>query len=378
MKLKRIVAGAIAGIMILSATTVAFALPSPIKESGRNETVIWNAYDSNYDGVVEKLEIKLINKSNPGYMTEYKSESEVPWSKYKNTIEALILHEGLVNISNYAFSNMPKLKSIGIPSTVASIGEHAFDNTPAGPHQHNEDVKIAKIEPTCTATGMTAGTKCSCGKYIVYPQTIAKTGHTPKVVRLTTASLKQNGKIEGVCTCGIVVKTENIPQIRGVKISGTKFTYNGKTQKPTFTAVDVSGKVISTKYYSIKYPTSSVNTGVYKATITYTGLYTGSQTVTYQILPSKAKVTSSNIKKTSAQIKLSTNTKQISGYQLQYSANKSFKSAKTKNVSANTKTVKLSSLKKNTTYYVRIRGYKTSGKTKLYSGWTTVSFKTKK
>lgn len=63
----------------------------------------------------------------------------------------------------------------------------------------------------------------------------------------------------------------------------------------------------------------------------------------------------------------------VTGYQVQYSTKKSFKSYKTKKITSAKKLTKtFSGLKKNKTYYVRIRSYrKTSSKT-YYSGWSTV------
>ena len=65
----------------------------------------------------------------------------------------------------------------------------------------------------------------------------------------------------------------------------------------------------------------------------------------------------------------------VSGYEIQYSQNKKFPSGKTakirlkKNSYTNRKIGKLASRKK---YYVRIRSYKTVGKSALYGGWSKV------
>lgn len=62
------------------------------------------------------------------------------------------------------------------------------------------------------------------------------------------------------------------------------------------------------------------------------------------------------------------------GYQVQYSTNKSFtgKTTKTLNISKNTTVSrKISSLKKGTRYYVRVRAYSKDGSTKRYGAWST-------
>ena len=63
----------------------------------------------------------------------------------------------------------------------------------------------------------------------------------------------------------------------------------------------------------------------------------------------------------------------ISGYEIQYSTNKKFKSGVTKkNVASNKTSATYTNLKKNKTYYVRMRSYvKVDGK-KVYSSWSAV------
>ena len=70
---------------------------------------------------------------------------------------------------------------------------------------------------------------------------------------------------------------------------------------------------------------------------------------------------------------------QVTGYQIQYSTSKKFSGAKTVTVSSyKTTSKKITKLSAKKTYYVRIRTYKTVGKTKFYSGWSSVkSVKTK-
>ena len=60
----------------------------------------------------------------------------------------------------------------------------------------------------------------------------------------------------------------------------------------------------------------------------------------------------------------------VNGYQIQYATNKkSLASAKTIKVSKNS--YKISSVKKNKTYYVRIRGYRKIGGYTYYSDWSS-------
>ncbi len=78
-----------------------------------------------------------------------------------------------------------------------------------------------------------------------------------------------------------------------------------------------------------------------------------------------------NLKGKKLQVKWAKNAK-CGGYEIQYSTSKNFKGAKTLKVSGSKKTsAKISrGLKKNKTYYVRIRCYKKSGKTTSISCWS--------
>ena len=68
-----------------------------------------------------------------------------------------------------------------------------------------------------------------------------------------------------------------------ISLSKTAFTYNGKTQKPSITVKDSSGKTISSSNYTVTYPSSTKKAGSYKVKVTFKGNYTGSKTLSYKI-----------------------------------------------------------------------------------------------
>ena len=70
--------------------------------------------------------------------------------------------------------------------------------------------------------------------------------------------------------------------------------------------------------------------------------------------------------------------KKIQKIEIQYSTDKTFKTYKTKWAKKTKSSVKISGLKKNTKYWVRIRAYKKSGNIIYVSKWVTKSKKTKK
>ncbi|MBR1751473.1 MAG: fibronectin type III domain-containing protein [Ruminococcus sp.] len=79
-----------------------------------------------------------------------------------------------------------------------------------------------------------------------------------------------------------------------------------------------------------------------------------------------------NVKTRSATVKWKKRSKNVTGYQIQYSTSKKFKSAKSVKVKGKTKTSKkLTKLKKNKTYYVRVRTYRNVNGTTVYSKWSS-------
>ena len=77
---------------------------------------------------------------------------------------------------------------------------------------HTEEVVSGKA-PTCTATGLTEGKKCSvCGKVLVAQETISAKGHTDgSWIVDKEATCTENGSKHQVCSvCGETIKTETI------------------------------------------------------------------------------------------------------------------------------------------------------------------------
>ena len=63
---------------------------------------------------------------------------------------------------------------------------------------HKNTETLAKVEPTCTETGLTEGKKCAdCGKVLVAQETIPATGHTEEVVAAVEPTCTATGLTEG-------------------------------------------------------------------------------------------------------------------------------------------------------------------------------------
>ena len=69
-----------------------------------------------------------ININGTGKMFNFSTIENVPWNSYRNFIQEIKINVGVTSISDYAFSNCIKVKSIDIPETIVTIGTEAFKN----------------------------------------------------------------------------------------------------------------------------------------------------------------------------------------------------------------------------------------------------------
>jgi len=259
-------------------------------------------------------------------------------------------------------------------------------------------VKVNQENATCTKYGVKAYYKCSvCGKYFsdstckneikdltawkAGSGRIAKTAHENVLYSRTPATTTSNGTKTYKCSvCGTKTSPQTIYAARNVSISCSKYTYNGKEKKPAVTVKDSKGNVVQTSNYTVSYTSGRKNVGSYTVTITFKNDYKGSAKKTYVINPSKTAISSLTAGKKAFVAKWTKKSTQVTGYQIQYSTSSTFASGN--------KTVKVSSYKTVSTtvksltggkkYYVRIRTYKTVGKTNYYSDWSAAKAVTTK
>ena len=80
--------------------------------------------------VTWKLQNGTLTISGTGAMADY-SYYQAPWNAYRDTIETVVIEDGVTSIGQYAFYACTSLASITIPKSVTSIGEFAFNNCKA-------------------------------------------------------------------------------------------------------------------------------------------------------------------------------------------------------------------------------------------------------
>ena len=274
----------------------------------------------------------------------------------------------------------------------------AQTEVPATGHKAVTDSAVA---PSCTKTGLTAGSHCSvCNAVIKAQTTVPATGHKYVATVVKPTYTAQGYTLHKCSVCGASYKDTykaklTLSTVTGLKLGGRaadalrlnwtknanasgyiieqykngKWVRIAKITKNTTTTYRVSGLKAGTAYkFRVKAYRMSGKTAIYSK-------YT--KTLAARTNPSKV----SGLKiggKASTALRLNwAKNSSADGYIIEmYKGGKWVRAAKiTKN---STVTYKKSGLAKNTTYKFRIKAYKMSGKTAIYSGYTTISGKTTK
>ena len=93
---------------------------------------------------------------------------------------------------------------------------------------------------------------------------------------ITKATLTKNGTIIPKCACGETGTIRTIYCPKTIRLSKTRYKYNGYAQKPTVKVIGSDGKVISPTYYKVTYSKGLTARGTYAVKITFKGKYSGS------------------------------------------------------------------------------------------------------
>ena len=275
-------------------------------------------------------------------------------------LTSIIIPDSVTSIETYAFYGCSSLKSITIPDSAISIEKYAF---------YGCDGLISVIIPnSITSIGLEAfGYR--------YDEELKWTAKIDGVIiyGIQGSTAETYAKENGFTFKTIAGKTKLTSKNTTVKLSKTSFNFDGKAKKPTVKVLDTKGRTLKKSYYTVTY-SNNVKVGKATATITFKGKYSGTIKKTFTIKPAKTTITGTSRKSDSVTLTWKKQKKEASGYQIQYATDRKFtKNAKTV-ISAGMKksSKKISGLSKKTTYYFRIRTYKTVNGKKYYSGWSKV------
>ena len=289
------------------------------------------------------------------------------------SLTSIVFPDTVTKIGSGAFADCNKLTSITLGKKVKTIADYAFTcyEAPKNVHVYYRGSKTDKKSITIKSTNTVL---LNATWHYNYTPT-CKTHSYKTVTKKATASA--NGYTIKRCSeCNKETGKTTIYKANKVTLSKTSYTYNGKAKKPAVTVKDSKGKKIAASNYTVTYASGRKNVGTYKVTIKFKGKYSGTKTLTFKIVPRAASINTLTAKSKAITVKLNRSLKQSTGYQIQYSTNKNFKSAKTKTLSSyKTSSTTLSGLKAKTTYYVRVRTYKTVNGKKVYSAWSSAKSK---
>ena len=321
---------------------------------------------------------------------------------YCDKITSVNLPGGLKLVDDFVFRACEKLKSINIPNTVTGIGWNAFAGCvvltkmiiPSSVKIINVDAfencsKLAKIsisnenctiynsQRTLPANAVIYGFKNStaekyAGKYarkFVNLKTIC-IGH--ESTKTTPATLTKDGSYSIKCSICKTNSTSKILKIGTVSLSQSTFSYDGKVKTPSVIVKNSKGvNLIKNTAYKVTYPSGRKNVGTYKVTVKFIGKYSGEKVLAFKIVPKGTTLTSVAAVKGGFTAKWNKQDVQTGGYQIEYATDSAYKNFTVVTVNNNKKLdTKVTGLKQNTTYYVRVRTYLIGKKTKYYSVWS--------
>ena len=315
---------------------------------------------------------------------EMKSVSTIPMAAFEFCTSLSSVKLGNVkDIGEQAFLGCDSLEEIFVPITVNHIGEYAL-----GFHWESENTLGEGYYPN---SGFSIKARCDNNAVKTYLNNYGLTDWWNKTHAWTDegaiihkrASFDNSGSMTCYCRNGCTDEQGNkvttkitIPAIKSAKLSKTRYVANGKVKRPIVTVTDTKGdKLVSGFDYSVKY-NAKTSVGKYSVKVTFKGKYTGTKELSYAIVPPATKLVSVTSAEKGA-IKVKWNKKEskyVEGYQVKVSKTKDFKKdCKTYYVKGNSKTTKtVTGLEKGKKYYVVVRTYKYSGRTRYYSDQSNI------
>ena len=158
-----------------------------------------------------------------------------------------------------------------------------------------------------------------------------------------------------------------------VTINQPSFGYTGEYIKPVVTVKTViNGKTVTLtnwKDYKVEYKNFK-NPGVATITVTSRGITSGSKSITFQIRPAQVKNLTFSVKTSNYITLMWDKCVGVTGYEVYRATTKNGTYTKVATIAATS--YKNTGLKKGTTYYYKVRAYKTVGSTKIYGNYSTV------
>ena len=313
------------------------------------------------------------------------------WKYLRNNVNKITIGKGITSIPEQAFVDFYTTQSITLPQGLKSIGKEAFYGTrieqitiPNSVENIGEDILWSGFHypdgSPLTFTTIVGDCNSFAIKYALKNDISYKERHTWNSVT-KKATTEKNGQTYKKCErCGKISSKKVIYYPKTITLSNTTFTCNGNKRKPRVTVTGSDGKVIAADNYSVTYSKGCTEPGTYSVKVTFKGSYEGSVIRKFKIVPITTTIKKLTPKSRSFTVEWVKQPLQTTGYQIQYSTDSKFKSNK-KTITvkgATTTSKKITGLQGGKKYYVRMRTYSESGKTKYYSSWSKLKTTTVK
>ncbi len=237
-------------------------------------------------------------------------------------------------------------------------------------HREHQFETVILKEPGCEEEGRSAGICAFCGEQ-GEETAIPALGHEYTVSSIKKATLSADGLITRTCSrCGGTI-TERVARPADFSLRYTVATYSGSLRRPPLTVTDAGGQTIAPEFYQVTRPEQPVDVGTYTVTVAMKSPYSGKKKLTYIIRPLPAEIRKLTAGSGRIRVVWKKQDIQTTGYQIQIARKADFSLEKqtftVRNPQQTAKTI--TGLKKNRTYYVRVRTFLKTPERNYYSMW---------
>ncbi len=197
--------------------------------------------------------------------------------------------------------------------------------------------------------------------------------HRYKTTAVKKASFDEPGRRMEYCEkCNTVKGYSEIPRLDKIVLSETIYDYDGREHKPAVSVLDVTGEAVSKNFYTVTYPDSPIEGGIYTLRVEMMKSFTGTREATYTIRPSEppATVITKLMDQGSGNLAVYWRSKPgVDGYQFRWADNPEYQGKKTASAQ-NCNNQTRSGLQVGATYYVSVRTYILKNGERVYSKWS--------
>lgn len=200
---------------------------------------------------------------------------------------------------DFTVDKAPTCTEYGLKSKHCYCGQYRKDTVLIEPFGHTEIIDITAVAPTATAPGYTHQSHCSvCGETVVKRELITHEEYDIQInddnvtAQKFDAATNENDGVSITITFELknqvylsYIDKTVICKVGEVKLSKTRFDYNGKVQKPGVTVKDSVGEeLVLNRDYKLTYSADSKYCGEYNVRVDYIGNYAGNKTFYYNIV----------------------------------------------------------------------------------------------